>query len=73
MKTNLPWSEAKIDDKEGKQWHFQQIKAFCEARPKKWRERELHVHIKEMYIHMRETKLEEEKKRFDNVNKLSRS
>jgi hypothetical protein len=28
---NLPWSEEKINAKEGKQLYFQQMEAFCEA------------------------------------------
>jgi hypothetical protein len=36
------------------------MEAFYEERASKWRERELHVHITEMYSHMRKTELKEE-------------
>jgi hypothetical protein len=36
------------------------MEAFREVRANKHSERDLHIYIKEMHIHMRETKLKEE-------------
>jgi hypothetical protein len=40
--------------------NLRQMEAFGEVRANKCCERDLHIHIKEMHTHMRETELNEE-------------
>jgi hypothetical protein len=51
-----------INAVESKLAYLRQIEAFCEARANKHCERDLHVHIKEIHSHMRETELKKKEK-----------
>jgi hypothetical protein len=56
----LPWREMIIDAAESKSAYLRQMEEFRQARANKHHERDLHVRIKEMHTHMRETELKEE-------------
>jgi hypothetical protein len=49
-----------IDTAESKSAYLRQIEKFRQGRTNKRRERNLHIHIKEMCTHMRETGLKKE-------------
>jgi hypothetical protein len=52
---------------EPKLLYLQQMEAFCEARDNKHNKRDLHVCIKEMHTHMRETELKEEEEEEEEI------
>jgi hypothetical protein len=49
-----------IDAVESKSAYLRLMEEFREAKTIKHRERDQHIHIKEMHIHMRETELKKE-------------
>jgi hypothetical protein len=49
-----------IDATESKSAYLRLMEEFCETRANKRHERDIHVRIKEMHTHMRETKLKDE-------------
>jgi hypothetical protein len=49
-----------IDATEPKLEYLRRMEEFRQARANKHRERDLHIHIKKMRMHIRETKLKEE-------------
>jgi hypothetical protein len=59
----LSWREMIIDAVKPKLAYLQRMLEFDQARANKHCERDLHIHIKEMYTHMRETELKEEEEK----------
>jgi hypothetical protein len=53
-----------IDATEPKSAYLRRMEEFYKARANKCHKRDLHVRIKEMYTHMRETELKKEEEQF---------